>query len=123
MAHPIVSEKRARVLSTSLFLVATAAVIITKFWSAMALAFGLSLALRQYLLGRKYDSAVSLVIFVGAFVTYQFDIKWRIILPVILTLAAIFLVFREFSESEAREESEDEESLNLEIEETEEEKD
>ncbi|GAB4188882.1 MAG: hypothetical protein Tsb0015_09270 [Simkaniaceae bacterium] len=121
--HPLVSAKRARILSLSLFLVASAVVILTRYWAAMTLAFGLSLALRQYLLGRRYDALLSLAVFIGAFITFQFDLHWQIILPVILTLAAIFLLFREFSESEVKEESEEEESLNLEIEEEQTEKD
>ena len=81
------------------------------------LGIGLPLALRQYLLGRTYDMGITLLIFVGTFVTVQFDITWRIFLPILFTIGAIYILFREFTDSEGEDEDEKEEDLNHELEE------
>ncbi len=78
---------------------------------------GLPLALRQFLLGRTYDTIVTLLVFVGTFVTVQFDISWKIFLPVLFTLGAIYILFREFMGPDETPEDEKEEALNHEIEE------
>ena len=80
------------------------------------LVIGLPLALRQYLLGRQHDMLTSLFVFVGVYVTARFDISWRILLPVLFSTGAIYIIFREFLESRAELESEEEEDLNVEIE-------
>ncbi len=113
MPHPITSHKRAQVLSTSLFLFAIVALIITDdWWPGIMLALGLPLALRQYLLGRTYDMGVTLLVFVGTFVTVQYDISWRLFLPVLFTLGAIYILLREFFDISASTESEREQDKN-----------
>jgi hypothetical protein len=81
------------------------------------LAIGIPLALRQYLLGKTYDMLISLLVFVGTFVTVEFDISWRVFLPILFTLGAIYILFRELFESSTHSEAEDEEDLNHQIEE------
>ena len=77
MAHPITSKKRAQTLSTVLFLIGLAVLIFTEeWWPGLMLVVGLPLALRQYLMGRTYDMAISLLVFVGTYVTVAFDISW-----------------------------------------------
>ena len=116
--HPITSKKRAGALSSSLFLVGLATLIFTQaWWPGIMLIVGLPLALRQYLLGRNYDMLVPLVVFIGTFVTVQFDISWRIFLPILFTLGAIYIFFREFFGPDETDEQEREEQLNHEIEE------
>jgi hypothetical protein len=80
---------------------------------------GLPLALRQFLLGRTYDALVSLLVFLGTYITVEFDISWKIFLPVLFTLGAIYVVFREFMGPDETTEEEREEELNHEIEEKE----
>jgi len=118
MHEAICSKKRARAITAALFLVALAVLAFTdNWWPGIMLGIGLPLALRQYLLGRTYDMGVSLLVFVGTFVTVQFDITWRIFLPILFTLGAIYILFREFTEASTEKESEKEEDLNHEIEE------
>lgn len=78
---------------------------------------GVPLGIRQFLLGRTYDAMVSLLVFVGTYVTVQFDISWKIFLPVLFTLGAIYILFREFLGPDETTEEEKEEELNHEIEE------
>jgi len=96
----IVSKRRAKVISVALFLVGLAIITyLHAWWPGIMLAVGLPLALRQYLLGRHYDMGVSLFVFVGVFVTIQFNISWEVLLPVLFALGGIYILFREYLES------------------------
>lgn len=115
---PITSKRKAQATSTALFLVGLAILVFTDvWWPGMMLVLGLPLALRQYLLGRTYDMLISLLVFVGTFVTVQFDISWRLFLPILFTLGALYILFREFFGPDETTEEEKEEELNCEIEE------
>ncbi len=121
MAKPILSKKKAHILSFALFLIGLALIIYFNYWwPGIMLALGIPLALRQYLLGRRLDMIISLVVFLGAFIVIQFKIQWEIILPVLLTVGAIYIFFKEFFGPKEIDEAEEEEELNKEIEEDEE---
>ncbi len=118
MAHPIVSHKKAKALSTALLLFGLAALTITEaWWPGIMLVIGIPLALRQYLLGRPHDMAVTLLIFAGTFVLVEYDLPWRFFLPTIFSVAAIYILFREYLESQGETEEEKDEDINHEIEE------
>jgi hypothetical protein len=119
MAHPKVSHKRAKALSSSLFLVLLAIIAFTNtWWPGILLAIGLPLALRQFLLGRTYDMGLSLALFTGAFlVSSGYNISWDILLPVLFIIGAIYIFAREFLDTNFTTEAENEESLSKEIEE------
>ncbi len=116
--HPITSKKKAQVISTALFLLGLATLIFTEnWWPGIMLIVGLPLAVRQFLVGRTYDTLVTLLVFVGTFVTVEYDISWKIFLPILFTLGAIYILFREFMGPGEETEEEKEEELNCEIEE------
>lgn len=121
MAQRITSKKKALALSTALFLIGLAILVVTEaWWPGIMLAVGLPLALRQYLLGRTYDMCISLLVFVGTFVTVQFDITWRVFLPILFTIGAIYVLCREFmspDDEEEEDEVEKDEDVQHEIEE------
>lgn len=120
MAQRITSKKKAQALSTALFLIGLAILVVTEaWWPGIMLAVGLPLALRQYLLGRTYDMCISLLVFVGTFVTVQFDITWRVFLPILFTIGAIYVLCREFMapDEEEEDEIEKDEDVQHEIEE------
>lgn len=81
------------------------------------LVIGLPLALRQYLVGRTYDTGITLLVFVGTFVTVEFEISWRVFLPILFTLGAIYILIREWIESREETEEEKDEDAQHEIEE------
>lgn len=117
MAHPLVSRRKAMIISFSLFLIGLATLTYFKsWWPGIMLAIGLPLAVRQHLLGRQYDMWVSLFVFIGVFVTVQFDISWEVLLPTLFTLGGIYIVFREFIENSEIHEEEEEEDINLDLE-------
>lgn len=118
MAHQIVSYHRAKIIASALFLFGLAFLTyFNSWWPSIMLITGISLAVRQILIGHYYDALLSTVIFIGAFFTAQFDISWRVVLPVVFISGAIWLLGREFFSSTIEEESEREEDLNHELEE------
>lgn len=118
MTETRTSKKRAKSISFALFLIGLAILMFLKaWWPGIMLVVGIPLALRQYLLGRHYDMGVSLFVFVGVFVTVQFDISWEILLPVLFALGGVYILFREYLESEEEPLAEEEEDINQEIEE------
>ena len=109
MAHPIMSKKRSRTLSFALFLIGIAILIFfDDWWPGIMLVIGLPLALREYLQGRRYDALVTLIVFVGVYVTVEFQIAWKILLPILFTIGGIFIFFRELFSLPTSEEEEEE---------------
>lgn len=120
----IIPRKRAMILSVSLFLIGLAIVTyLNAWWPGIMLAIGIPLALRQYLLDRRYDMWVSLFVFVGSFITIQFNVSWEIVLPVLFALGGIYIVVREYLDSTEETLEEEDEDLNEEIEEEQHKKD
>ena len=81
------------------------------------LVVGIPMALRQYLMGKRFDMIISLIVFIGVFITVQFSIKWEIILPVLFTLGGLYIFIKEFFGPKEETEDEREEDINKEIEE------
>lgn len=116
--QPLVSKKRARALSTALFLVGFAILLyLDKWWPGIMLVIGVPLALKQFLQGRVSDTLFSLIVFVGFFVVAQFDISWKILIPILFIMAAVYIVCKEWVEGSEEDEAEAEEDINIEIEE------
>ncbi|MCI5052865.1 MAG: hypothetical protein MRY21_07015 [Simkaniaceae bacterium] len=114
MSRVHTSRRRAKAISSAIFFIGLAIIAFRfNWWPAILVPIGISLAVRQYLLGRYRDMTLSLVIFIGAFVTSQFNVSWEIILPIIFVISAIYILAREFLEP--TNEVESEEDLNDEI--------
>ncbi len=119
MSAPLTSKKKARMFFAVLFLLGLAGLIfLDAWWPGIMLVIGIPLALRQFLLGHAYDAVITLLVFVGTFITVEVEISWEIFLPVLFTLGAIYIFFREFLGPDETSEEEAEEELNHEIEET-----
>lgn len=118
MAQPLVCRKKIKALTFCLFLIGIAVLSYTRsWWPGIMLAIGIPLAIKQYLLGRKYDMGITLFVFLGVFVSVAFEIQWEILLPVLFTLGGIYIFFRDFLENSTCNEVEREEDMNEEIEE------
>src|SRR3990170_1286728 len=116
MENPIMSKRKAHILSTILFLVGLFILGYFKFfWPAILLVIGVPLALRQYLIGNQFDMTTSLFVFIGAYITAQFNISWEIVLPIIFTIGGIYILFREFFVPKDIDETEKEEDIEKEI--------
>lgn len=124
MYKQITSKKRAEALSLCVFLVGLGIIsIIGNWWPAIMLVIGISLALRQLLLGKYYDMLISLLVFVGVFLTNQFRVTWKVIWPVVFFTCALFVLIREYVDVKTEEEDQHEEDIAHEIEEKDEEED
>jgi len=118
MPHRLTSRKRAATFSAAVFALGIVILVLTnEWWPGIMLPIGLALALRQYLMGRTYDMVISLLVFVGTFATVEYNVSWEVLLPVLFTLGAIYVFFREMIEISAEPEAEREDDLNHEIEE------
>ncbi len=111
MSKPVILRKRAKVVALLVFLCAIALLTILggPWWPGIMLAVGLPLAILQYLQGRHYDMGITLFVFVGAWVTVQFDIQWQLFLPVLFAIGGLYIFFREWFESRSAKEEELEE--------------
>ena len=97
MAKPLIAKNRAKALASALFLIGLAVVFfIDEWWPAIMLVIGIPLALRQFLLGRFNDAAVSFFVFVGFFIIAQFDISWKVLVPIIFIMAAVYILCKEW---------------------------
>ena len=122
MATPIMSKKKAHSLSFALFLIGIGIIFYFKYWwPGIMLAIGLPIALRQYLLGKRFDMVISLIVFLGVFITVQFKIKWDLLLPILFTLGGLYVFFKEFFGPKDEDEDEKFVEKNVEIEEEEDE--
>lgn len=118
MAHALVSQRKAQVLSFALFLIGIGILFfIESWWPGIVLVVGIPMALKQYLLGRKWDMAISLFVFIGIFVTVQFDIPWKLLLPILFVIGGFYLFLKEFFIKPPMSESEYEEDVQHEIDE------
>lgn len=111
MAKPLLLRKKAKIVALIIFLLSL--IIVTysgAWWPGIMLAVGIPLAILQYLEGRIFDMLISLFVFVGAFVTVQFNIQWEILLPVLFGLGGIYIFFREWLYSRPPEKEEFEEN-------------
>ena len=117
MAKMILSKRKANALSFALFLGAIAILTLIKsWWPGIMLAVGLPLALNQYLLGKMYDMAISLFVFIGVFITVTFNINWDILLPVLFVTGGVYIFVKEFFGPKEETEEEKEEEKNKEFE-------
>jgi hypothetical protein len=119
MTKLLVSRSKAKTISIAVFLVALAIVSYTSnWWPGIMLAIGVPLALKQYLLGHKYDVLITLIVFVGVFFSVNQALYLPVLLPVLFTIGGIYVFCRDFIENSTLTEIETEEDINEEIEET-----
>ena len=91
MAKPFVSIPKATSISTGIFLLGLAVIAYyDEWWPFIMLPIGISLALRQVLLKKFYDALISLIVFVGIFVTFYYNLSW---LPVLFVIAGLYVLF------------------------------
>ena len=98
MKFQLTNAKRAQALSTAVFFIGLAIIAYGNlWWPGIMLILGVSIALKQFILGQIYDMCVTLLVFVGTFVTVKYDISWEIFLPVLFSLGALYVLYKEFS--------------------------
>jgi len=123
MPKLLVCHKKAKQIAFALFLVGIVFLsLYGDWWPGIMLVIGIPLAVKQFFLGKRYDVAVTAFVFLGVFVTVQFEIEWKVFLPVLFTIGGIYILFRDLLEESTLTEHEIEEDINEEIEEDQHEK-
>lgn len=93
-------RKQAKLVSLVVFFLCIIIIGFLRYWwPGIMLTLGLPLAVFQYMQGRRYDTFITFFVFIGAWLTIQFDIEWEILLPVLFSVGGIYLFFREWVES------------------------
>ncbi|MFA5249921.1 MAG: hypothetical protein WC371_00730, partial [Parachlamydiales bacterium] len=97
MIRPLMSKKMAHALSFVFFAGGIALLTyLGLWWPALLLAVGLPLALKHYLLGELLDFVLTLIIFLGLFISFQFEIKLNLLPAIFFTLGGAYFFFKEF---------------------------
>lgn len=97
MSIPKTTHKRADAISLGILLIGFGVLSFLQSWfPGIFLVIGIALVVRQYLRGRIYDIFISVLIFGGLFLYFRIGIHWDILLPVLFTIAGIYLIFREY---------------------------
>ena len=113
MTKPLLAKNKAKALSTALFLVGLAIIFfLDSWWPGIMLVIGVPLALKQFLNGRFSDAAISFFVFVGFFIIANFNISWKILIPILFIMAAVYIVCKEWVTT-ASDEEEDEPTIDI----------
>jgi predicted membrane protein len=113
MSKPVLLRKKAKIVALIVFLLGLLLLTFTgAWWPGIMLVVGLPLAIHQYIQGRMYDMYITLFVFIGAFVTVQFNIQWEVFLPVLFAIGGIYIFFREWLMSRKENDEEIEENKN-----------
>jgi hypothetical protein len=103
MVFPL-SQKKARAFSLALFLLLLAAITyLDAWWPGIMLAIGLPIALRQGLVGKYTDMAITLVIFLGVFISVHFGLNGKRVAALLLFGGGLWLFFKEMAEEKKKE--------------------
>ncbi len=114
MVKPLIAKNKAKALSTSLLLVGVAIMFfLDNWWPAVMIVIGIPLSLKQFLTGRLNDAAISLFVFVGFFIIAQFNISWKVLVPIFFIMAAVYVLCKEWVNTSTGKD-EDEESDDIE---------
>jgi hypothetical protein len=116
MSTPLVSKHKADILSILVLVIGLIALYyLNRWWPDCLLLFWLTLSSRQYLRGRYYDIILTTFVFGGLFLHYYVHVVWNILLPVLFTIGAIYLIFREYTVFKVRSGNDQIEDMNTEM--------
>jgi predicted membrane protein len=121
MRRQLTSSSRAKGFAIAIFLIGLGIISITdNWWPEMMLVIGASLAIRQLFLRKYYEMMISIIVFLGIFVTNKYTFSWKVVWPVIFFTSALFILMREYVDAKLASEDQKEEDLNHELEESQE---
>ena len=110
MAKPLIAPNKAKALATALLFVGAAIMFfLHSWWPAVMVVIGIPLALNQFLMGRLSDAAISLFVFVGFFIIAQFNISWKVLVPIFFIMAAVYVLCKEWVTTSTEEDEDDSE--------------
>ena len=113
MSKPLSSERIAKGISSLLFLAGLAALIFTNaWWPWIMLVIGIPLALRQCLKAEYKKMVISLILFIGLFISGLVSVSWKLLLPILIILVGVEYFMSSNSEDEDKEAKEGNKSNN-----------
>lgn len=90
-------KKKAHAISNGIFLIGLGILVLTNaWWPGILMALWAMLASRQFLTGRKYQAALTTVVLLGLFIVAMLKFDYDMIAPVVLVVAGIYLIVKEF---------------------------
>lgn len=120
MALPYVSHNKANATCNGIILIGLGILFYTGFWwPGILLVIGTALVTKQFLRGRYYDMGLTTLIFGGITIGALYDWSFSYFLPVMFTLAGIYLIFSEWFVKRERVGEEELEDMKKEIEDVE----
>jgi len=91
------SKKKAHAISNGIFLIGLGILVLTNaWWPGILLAIWALIGSRQLLTGRKYQAALTTVVLLGLFIVAMLKFDYDMIAPVVLVIAGIYLIVKEF---------------------------
>jgi hypothetical protein len=97
MAIPIATHQRAVSVSGGVLLISLGILFYTNYWwPGILLALMATVGIKEILRGRYYDVVLSTAILGGLFLFFFFNSDWAVAVPVLFTIAGIWIIFREF---------------------------
>ncbi len=97
MRRPPLSKHKAHSISNGIFLVSLGILILTGlWWPGIILAIWATMASRQYLSGRIYYASLTTFVFIALFFLALLKFDFDILAPVLLVVAGIFLIVKEY---------------------------
>jgi hypothetical protein len=118
MSKPILTEPRTKAVGLAVLLVGIAILAYTNWWwPGIVAVIGMSTIVKQLLRKKVYEAILSILIFGGISFTAIYKIGDKYFVPVILMIAALYVLFRAFFLSDQEDEIDREEEQNKELEE------
>ncbi len=96
MSKPISTHRHANSISAGVFLISLGILFyMNAWWPGILLALLVSIGIKDYLRGRLYDLVLTTIVLGGLFVFFYFNAEWSVTVPVLFTIAGIWIIFRE----------------------------
>ncbi len=103
MSKPLVPHHKAVSIAGGVLLISIGILFYTNFWwPGILLALMATVGIKEALRGRYYDMALSVAIFGGLFLFFFLNTSWSVAVPVLFTVAGIWIIFREFLSTQKR---------------------
>lgn len=97
------STQKANIFSTGVFLIALGILAyLNWWWPGMLIALWALFATRQLLTGRINDFFITSLLLLGIFATYYIRVNWDLLAPLLLIIAGVYIILREYFYKDSR---------------------
>lgn len=97
------STQKANIFSTGVFLIALGILAyLNWWWPGMLIALWSLFATRQLLTQRVNDFLITSLLLIGIFATYYVRVNWDLLAPLLLIIAGVYIILREYFYKDSR---------------------